>query len=119
MDQTSQQKQPTILELAASEAARKEIYCDMIINIVKQQSMIIGPALAIEQTKDIEGLQYNPATSACTITGNGAQIVDTLIEKYRDFFGHAAIEVCRDAAAKFLVQMPAEQVPSLLMQHAA
>lgn len=116
MDQqtTAPATAPTILELASNEAARKEVYCNIIINIIKQQALIIGPSLAVEQAKMVNGLQFDSATMTCTFTGNGPQIVDALIEKYRDFFGHAAVEVCREAAAKYLVHIPSEQTPSLL-----
>ena len=112
--QSTTQSQPTILELASNEAARREVYCNMVVNIIKQQSVIIGPALAVEQAHKVPGLNYDPVTKGCTISGNGAQIVDKLIEQYRDFFGHAAVEVCREAAAKFLQQIPADQAPTLL-----
>jgi hypothetical protein len=113
MDQSTQH-QPTILELASSEAARREVYSNMIVNIVNQQSLIIGPALAIEQARKVSGLNYDPVSKTASLSGNGAQIVDSLIEQYRDFFGHAAVEVCKEAAAKFLKQIPDDQAPSLL-----
>lgn len=112
--QTPPKRAPTILELASSDAARREVYNNIVINIIKQQALIIGPALAVEQAKMVDGLEFNSATMTCHITGNGSQVIDTLIEKYRDFFGHAAVEVCREAAAKYLVQISAEQTPSLL-----
>lgn len=115
MDQQATSKPaPTILELASSDAARREVYCNIIINIIKRQALIIGPALAVEQAKMVDGLQFDSASMTCTITGNGSQIIDKLIEKYRDFFGHAAVEVCREAASKYLAQIPTEQTPLLL-----
>ncbi|MCU0667404.1 MAG: hypothetical protein MUF85_02195 [Patescibacteria group bacterium] len=106
--------QPTILELASSEAARKEVYSNIILNIIAQQSLIIGPALAVEQAQKVQGLSYDPVSKKVIINGNGSLIIDKLIEQYRDFFGHAAVEVCKEAAAKYLQQIPVDQTPSLL-----
>ena len=112
--QDTTQHQPTILELASSEAARREIYGNMIVNIISHQSIIIGPALAVEQARKVSGLNYDPVAKNVSLKGNGSQIVDELIEQYRDFFGHAAVEVCKEAAAKYLKQIPDDQAPSLL-----
>lgn len=114
MDQTTTSPAPTILELAANESARNRIYSTIVVTIIQRQALIIGPKLAIEQARQVPGLQFDPNTMSCAINGNGPKIIDALIEKYRDFFGHAAVEVCREAAEQYLPQISDDQIPSLL-----
>lgn len=114
MDQSSTTSAPTILELAASESARKTIYSNIIVTIIQRQALIIGPALAIEQARQVDGLQFDANTMTCSFSGSGSHIIDALIAKYRDFFGHAAVEVCKEAAEQYLPQITDDQIPSLL-----
>jgi len=94
--------------------SNENIYTEICTQIIKEQSRIIGASLAIEQAASVEGLTIDVTTLHCDITGNGSIVINDLIEKYRDFFGHAAVEVCREAAARFLANLPAEETPSLL-----
>lgn len=95
-------------------APAENIYTEICTQIIKEQSRIIGARLAIEQATKVEGLSVDQATLHCSIQGNGSMIINELIEKYRDFFGHAAVEVCKEAASRLLVNLPAEQTPTLL-----
>ena len=95
---------------------QENIYTEICGQIIKEQSRIIGLNLALEQAANVEGLTVDPVTFHCTIAGNGSIVINDLIEKYRDFFGHAAVEVCREAASRFLANLPAEETPTLLKQ---
>lgn len=106
-----QQPQPAAIQPPVSQ---ENIYTEICAQIIKEQSRIIGSSLALEQANNVDGLRVDPATFHCDITGNGSMVINELIEKYRDFFGHAAVEVCREAAARFLANLPAEETPSLL-----
>lgn len=90
------------------------VYTDMCSQIIKDQGSIIGASLALEQASHVSGLSVDPSTYICTITGSGSVVVNDLIEEYRDFFGHAAVEVCREATSRFMSQLPAGEMPSLL-----
>lgn len=104
----------TAPQTAQPAPAKENIYTEICTQIIKEQSRIIGASLAIEQAASVEGLTVDATTLHCDITGNGSIVINDLIEKYRDFFGHAAVEVCREAAARFLANLPAEETPSLL-----
>jgi len=94
--------------------SKENIYTEICTQIIKEQSRIIGASLAVEQAASVEGLTVDTTTLHCDITGNGSMVINDLVEKYRDFFGHAAVEVCREAAARFLTNLPAEETPSSL-----
>jgi hypothetical protein len=94
--------------------SQENIYTEICAQIIKEQSRIIGVTLALEQASHVEGLSVDASTYHCTISGNGSIVINDLIEQYRDFFGHAAVEVCREAASRYLANLPAEQTPSLL-----
>jgi hypothetical protein len=79
----------------------------------QEQGQIIG-ALSYEQANHVEGLKVDPVSYACVITGDGNQVLDDLVDKYREFFGNAAVEVCREAASHFISRLPNEQMPASL-----
>ena len=87
-----------------------EVYAIMCGQIVKEQALIMG-ALAVEQTRYVAGLTVDPATYACMVSGDGQKVIEALINQYRDFFGNAAVEVCKEAASRFLTRLPAERIP--------
>lgn len=93
---------------------RENIYTEICAQIIKEQSRIIGLDLALQQASNVEGLTVNTTTFHCDVVGDGSKVINDLIEQYRDFFGHAAVEVCREAASRFLVNLPTEQTPTLL-----
>lgn len=93
---------------------QENIYTQICSQIIKEQSRIIGVTLAFEQASHVDGLTVNRSNFSCSINGNGSIVINDLIEQYRDFFGHAAVEVCREAASRYLANLPAEQTPTLL-----
>lgn len=93
--------------------AASNIFTEICTNIIREQERIIG-VIALEQATHVTGLKVDPLTYRCEIIGDGSQVIDSLIEQYRDFFGHAAVEVCKEAASKFLSRIPEGMVPSSL-----
>jgi len=108
------QEPQTIANTTVATAEEKDnIYTEICGEIIKEQEQIIG-TLAVEQANYVEGLTVDPVTYHCTVTGDGSKVIDDLIEQYRDFFGHAAVEVCKEAASRFLARLPAEELPTSL-----
>jgi polyhydroxyalkanoate synthesis regulator protein len=99
--------------VVADAATRENIYTEICTQIIKEQEQIIG-ALAVEQAQQVVGLTVDPVSYHCTVVGDGSKVIDDLIEQYRDFFGHAAVEVCKEAASKFVNKLPAEALPTSL-----
>lgn len=90
-----------------------DIFSQLAQNIIKQQETIIGP-VALEQAQKVMGLKIDKSTNAVVVEGNKTQVLEQLIEKYRDLFGLASVEVCRDAVRTLLPKVPKEQIPPLL-----
>ncbi|CAN5179998.1 hypothetical protein BH11PAT1_BH11PAT1_5490 [soil metagenome] len=91
-----------------------DIFAQLTEKIIKEQENIIGP-VAIEQAQKVPGLSVDVIKNTVILTGNKKDIVQKLIEKYRDLFGMASVEVCRQAAKSLLSQLPIDQVPPLLL----
>lgn len=91
----------------------KEVYATICSQIIKEQGQVIG-TLSYEQANLVEGLQVDPWTFSCVITGEPLVVLEKLVDKYRQFFGNAAVEVCREAALHLKAQLPDEQIPELL-----
>ena len=90
-----------------------DIFAKLAERIIKEQESIIGP-IALEQARKVPGLEVDWQKKQVTIQGDEKKAVELLIEKYRDFFGNASVEVCRDAVKSIIGQVPQDQLPPLL-----
>jgi hypothetical protein len=97
----------------SAEPSTNEIYAIICSQIIKEQGRIIG-VLSYEQASLVPGLKIDPVSYDCVITGDDNQVIDNLVEKYREFFGNAAVEVCREAATRFASRLPNQQLPPSL-----
>jgi len=79
--------------------------------IVNEQELVIGPLAWIEARK-VAGLTVDEAHHEATVTGGDPMTtVDKLVSQYERLFGRASREVCREAVASMLADLPAGQVP--------
>jgi len=90
-----------------------EVFAKMAEQIIKGQENIIGP-VAIEEAKMVPGLVVDWKNKKIEFTGNHTEIIEKLIEKYRDFFGQVSVEVCREATKKLTDEIPQNELPPLL-----
>ena len=89
------------------------IFSELAQHIIKEQEVIIGP-VALEQARKVPGLIINETGSEVNFDGNEKDVIESLVEKYRDLFGMASVEVCRDAARTFVHQLPKDKIPPIL-----
>ncbi len=89
------------------------IYEEMVIKIIAVQEAIIGP-LAVEQAKSVPGLTV-VYSGKVMIEGDGKQVVEKLIEAYRDLFGISSVEVSKDAVINLAHMLQNDQLPELLL----
>jgi hypothetical protein len=94
--------------------AYDNIYTEICTEIIRAQGKIIGADMSLEQAQGVEGLTVDPGTLHCTVVGDGSRVINDLIQKYRTFFGYAAVEVCREAASHLLSNLTPDQTPILL-----
>lgn len=90
-----------------------DIFAQIAEKIIKGQQDIIGP-VAIEQAEKVEGLTVDWTTHKIVFSGDKKDIVEKLVEQYRELFGRASVEVCREAVRGIISQIPNDQVPFLL-----
>lgn len=88
------------------------IYEEMVIKIIAVQEAIIGP-LAVEQAKSVSGLTVI-YSGKVVIEGDGKQVVENLIEAYRDLFGISSVEVSKDAVINLAHMLQKDELPELL-----
>ncbi len=81
--------------------------------IIEQQEAIIGP-VAVEQAKRVKELKIDWPKHDVDITGNPQNAIDKLVAQYKELFGQIAVETCKEAAARYLAQLPAGQQPESL-----
>jgi len=90
-----------------------DIFSQMAESIIKEQEGIIGP-VALEQAQKVPGLSVDMQKHEIGFSGNKTEILETLVEKYRELFGQASVEVCKDAVKNMLPKLSGDQVPALL-----
>lgn len=92
---------------------KNDLYFQIAERIISEQESIIGP-IAVEQAGRVKGLKVNWDKHEISFKGNESDIIEELIESYRDFFGQVSVEVCRHAVKKLVSQLPVDQQPALL-----
>lgn len=90
-----------------------DIFAQMAESIIKEQEGIIGP-IALEQAQKVHGLSIDWPKHEISFSGDKTEILEKLVEKYKELFGQASIEVCKDAVRTIIEKVPKEQVPALL-----
>lgn len=91
-----------------------EIYSEIVKRIITQQQSIIGP-IAIEQAKHVHNLKVDWDSKTVSITGDGAKVVDDLVEQYKELFGKISVEVCKEAAEPLISKLPEGKLPKTLV----
>lgn len=90
-----------------------DIYGQIATKIIEQQETIIGP-IAVEQAASVANLTVDWTQKSVSVTGNGPSVIDELVRQYERLFGQIAVETCKDAAAKLILQLTPEQLPKSL-----
>ncbi|MBX4197788.1 hypothetical protein KW782_00435 [Candidatus Parcubacteria bacterium] len=88
----------------------------IVIRIIKEQELIVGP-VAWSEARKVSGIRIiNQKTGELVIEGSDSRIVvDHLVEQYQQLFGRASKEVCKDAAATLLADLSPTEIPSSLV----
>ena len=91
-----------------------EVYLEIVKRIITQQQSIIGP-IAIEQANHVNNLKVDWDKKSISITGDGAKVVDDLVEQYSELFGKISVEVCKEAAEPLINKLPEGKLPKTLV----
>jgi hypothetical protein len=109
--QDSSQQQP--VQAATTSVDLTQIFDQIAEKIIEQQEAIIGP-VAVEQAKQVMALKVDWPQHDVDISGDPQQAIDALVAQYKELFGQIAVETCKDAASRYLAQLPADQLPNSL-----
>lgn len=90
-----------------------DIFLTMVLRIIKEQELIIGP-LAWEEAGKVKGLDINLDEETLQLKGDKKQIINSLVKQYSRLFGRASQEVCKDAVRDIIAELPKGEVPSAL-----
>jgi len=90
-----------------------DVFGQLVEEIIKDQEDIIGP-IALEQAKKVPGLKVDLEKHNVQFDGNQTDVIEKLVEKYKEIFGQASVEVCKEASKKILVGVSKENIPPLL-----
>ncbi len=82
--------------------------------IIKELALVIGP-LALNEARKMQGLTIDVQKEKAVVSnGDPRAAVDRLVARYERLFGPASHEVCKDAVAMLIKDMPQADVPSSL-----
>lgn len=91
-----------------------DTYAKIIVKIIQAQEAIIGP-VAVERAQQVKGLKITDwSKTEVALSGSEEQVVDNLIDVYKELFGQISVEVSKEAAGSLTSQLPADHVPSEL-----
>jgi hypothetical protein len=92
---------------------QQDIYSEMATKIVMEQEKIIGP-VAYSQADTVPDLVVDRKAHTITVSRNALETIDNLVQSYKDFFGNAAVEVCKEAVGNLRFKLTPEQLPQTL-----
>lgn len=90
-----------------------DIFAILAEKIIEEQEIIIGP-IALEQARKVPGLKVDWQQHKISLEGNKTQILESLVAQYRELFGQASVEVCKEAVGRYRTQLPIDQLPQVL-----
>jgi hypothetical protein len=84
----------------------------IVLAIIEAQQTIIGP-LAWDEAQNVSGLSVSTDHHVALISGGEDPkiVVDRLVNQYSELFGTTSKEVCREAVAGMLKELPEGDVP--------
>ncbi len=77
--------------------------------IIEEQELVIGP-LAWGEAEKVQGLKVTNHEVDFN-NGDPKSVVDRLVGQYERLFGRASHEVCREAVADLLADLPQGDIP--------
>jgi len=89
-------------------------YEDLIVAIIKIQTKIIGPGIAVHLARGIQGLEISEDGSIVTYEGNPVYMMNELVERYRKVERDVAITLAKKAIEPLIKESPELMVPELL-----
>ncbi len=91
------------------------VYDQIIMKIIKEQELLMGPVAWIEAGK-VTGLRILDR-KAGTVSIEGSDnvvVVNSLVDRFERLFGRAGREVCKEAVGALVADMKPTQIPSSL-----
>ncbi len=90
------------------------IFQEITKKIIHEQEQVIGPLAWIEAGK-VNGLSVVPEREEVNLNSSDEKdVVNKLVYQYEKIFGQASREVCKDAVASLIADLPQTEVPSSL-----
>ena len=91
------------------------VLIQIVIKIIKEQELVIGP-VAWDEARKVPGLKIVDRKSGAVELNNGdpKEMVNKLVNQYERLFGRASHEVCREAVTALIADLPPADVPSSL-----
>lgn len=86
---------------------------NLVSEIIQRQVAIVGPA-AWDEAAKVPGLSISIKENKLSVEGDPKDVLERLVGKYEELFGDASLQICKDAARKFIAQVPQEQIPEIL-----
>lgn len=90
-----------------------EVYSQIVERIISHQESIIGP-IAVEQAEHVRNLKVDWDKKDISVSGDGAKVIDDLVNQYKELFGKISVEVCREAAEPLMKKLPEGKLPKTL-----
>lgn len=88
-------------------------YDKIVIRIIQEQELIIGP-LAWMEAKKVSGINILNPNEIAFNNPDEKDVINKLVTQYEKLFGEASRQVCRTAVANLIADLSPEEIPSSL-----
>lgn len=88
----------------------------IVLSIIKEQALIIGPLAWVEAGK-VSGINIiNQSSGEVALESTEPkEVINRLVARYERLFGKLSHEICKEAVHDIVVGLPKEEVPSSLL----
>ena len=97
-------------------ATTTKAYEEIAGAIIQKQVLVLGKLIALERARKAQGLTLGDDGVVQEIIGNAIDVLENLIDQYRELLGPAAISFAKDAALATIKKNPSLSLPRALQE---
>ena len=96
------------------DATSAKAYEEIAGAIIQKQVLVLGKLIALERARKAQGLTLGEDGNVQEIIGNAIDVLENLIDQYRELLGPAAISFAKDAARPTIAKNQGLSMPRAL-----
>ncbi len=91
-----------------------KIYAGLIELIIRKESLMVGPSVAIGKAQQVLGLKITQKGKVISIKGDPLKVLEDLVAEYQVLLGGMAIKFCKPDVKTYVKKNPEIKPPKIL-----